>query len=246
MGTLMLSEGYWHPTEEEDAGGSSEATDTGNLVHSAADTFHKLQAESAQRRLEVGLDILQAAREKFPKGNVKRATAIFTAYAQDKDNIEANVVKTESKVTFCLPCAPFDPTGLPVYIKGTLDQVREDKDGKWTLWDIKTGKSYYGQKALDHYILQQCAYVIGAEQTYNHPIEPGGLICTAGYEENKQVLFHSFYDRGECEGILWPIVVQVAVARMGKIALVPGDVCKWCPQKKFDKCRLTAKMLHLI
>lgn len=247
-GTVMLSSAYWAYEEggDPEEGVGSEATETGSLVHAAADVFHKLQAESAQKRLEVGLDILEAAREKFPKGNVKRARSVFTAYAQDKENIEANVVKCEAKITFALPCAPFDPTGLPVYFRGTLDQIRQDENGQWTVWDIKTGATYYGRKALDHYILQQAAYVLGAEQHYKHPVHPGGLICTKGYEEKSQVFFFHFWSREEAESILWPIISNVAVARMGKIPLVSGDACKWCEHKKLEKCRQIASISSLL
>lgn len=239
--SVALDPAFWETVEDpEETGG--EAAQTGNLVHSGAAEYHRRQGASEKERTEAGLSALEAAREQFPLGDAKRATKIFQWYASDKANLEANVVKVEEKVLFQLPCAPFDPTGQPIYIKGTLDQIREDEDGRWTLWDIKTGKNYYGEKALKHYELQQCAYLIAAEQTYQKEVHPGGLICTNGYEEKKHVFFHSWYERDAVESLLWPIAVHVAVVRMGRPLITSGDHCRWCVHKKPQNCRMFGKM----
>lgn len=249
MGSVLMDPVIWEQQivdDDEDGGGM--AAQTGSLVHAAADIYHRFQGASEAQRTEAGLSALEDARKKFPQGRADKATKQFLAYAADPDNLEANVIHNESRVTFEIPCASFDPTGLPVYIHGTLDQVRLEKDGRRTLWDIKTGEFYYGKKALDHYLLQQAAYVIGARSTYQEDIEPGGLICTYGYVKKPagQVFWAHQWNTEDAASILFPVVVNVAAARSGKALMNPGDRCKWCVHKNQTNCRMVARAFNLL
>jgi hypothetical protein len=243
--SVFMSAEFWKLSDTDEEGGGA-AAQTGNLVHSAANMFHLLpEAEQAQR-LEAGLAALEQARERFPIGEVGRAKKIFEAYANDKENKEAKVIRNESKVTAKLPPAPFDPTGLPVVIRGTLDQVRLI-NGVPKVFDIKTGRMYYGKIALDHYMTQQAAYVVAADQTWGAEfaaeglprVEPGALICTDGYfRPMGQVQWHHSWEFDDIPLILQNVVVQVAAARQKMVSMIPSvDSCRWCEFKKFQVCK---------
>jgi hypothetical protein len=67
--SVFLSEAYWVPGDDEVGG---EAAQTGNLVHDGAEAFHNVRG-SVEVRTEAGLAALEAARERFPGGDPKRA-----------------------------------------------------------------------------------------------------------------------------------------------------------------------------
>lgn len=209
----------------DDTDDSGAAAQTGSLVHAGAEAFHKTQDEGA------GRVALETFRPQYPKADIKRATKIYEAYILDPKNKNARVVQLEQKIKYQHPCAPFDPTGLPVTIIGTLDQVREDADGTRTVWDIKTGQTYYGTKALNHYMAQQAAYTLASG------VSPGGLICTDGYfRPGNKVHFQYECSLDDFRQALDSVAVYVAFARMGKVIRTSGDWCDWCDHKNFNNC----------
>jgi hypothetical protein len=244
--SVFLQMSFWLPGDDDEGGG--EAAQTGNLVHSAAAVYHRVPGDPLPQRTEAGLDALHEATKKFPAGDVRRAEKIFQAYAADPENSEATVVRVEQKVTFSIPCAPWDVTKQPVYIRGTLDQLRIDADGVPRVDDIKTGRKFYGEVALDHYMTQQAAYVLGAQAVWGkdfaQTIQPGALICTDGYFRPKdrgtgrhRVRFHHKWDLALIPLILQSVVTQVAAARMGALGFQPSvDACRWCEHKNFMNC----------
>lgn len=208
----------------DDEDGSGEAAQTGSLVHHAAESFH---------RGGDGLDAIETFLPQYPKANAVRARKIFTAYSQDSKNKDAKIVALETKIEYRIPPAPFDPTGEPVFVRGTLDQIRMDADGTKTLWDIKTGATYYGTKALHHYAAQQALYTLAAGED----VEPGGLICTDGYfRPGGKVFFPYKVTKDDFRQLLAKVAALVAFARRGQVIRTPGDVCEWCPHKTFENC----------
>lgn len=241
--SVFLSQALWLPGDDDDPGG--EAAQTGNLVHSAAKTFHDLSMLPPEERREAGLKALEAAREKFPGGDPKKAKKHFLAYASDPQNSEAKVVKVEQKVWAEIPPSPLDPTGEPVVIRGTLDQLRI-RDGIAVVDDIKTGSHYYGLKALDHYRTQQAAYVLAARQTFGKEfgdIEPGALICTDGYfRPEGRVFWYHKWSADLIPMILQNVVNQVAAARAKLLGFSPSiETCRWCEHKNFENCSTFAR-----
>lgn len=244
--SVFLSMQFWK-LDTDDDGLGGEAAQTGNLMHEGAAAFHRLDKGTPEERLEAGLAALRASREKFPGGDAKRAEKIFQAYAADEENQEAKVLKVEEKVNCVLPPAPFDLTGKPVVIRGTLDQVRLVNGNIPQVFDIKTGKKYYGMVALDHYMTQQAAYTVAAQQTWGQEflaagygqVEPGALICTDGYfRPNGRVSWFHQWSYDDIPLILQNVVNQVAAARMKRLGFAPStDACRWCEHKKFSNCK---------
>jgi hypothetical protein len=237
--SVLMSQKFWVPGEDE---GGGKPAQTGNLVHSAAAVFHRTPG-TPEDRTEAGLAALEAARSKFPLGEVARAKKHWLAYAADPKNQEAEVVKCEETLTARLPPSPLDPTKKPVVVRGHLDQLRREPDGRLTVYDIKTGARFYGQVALDHYMVQQAAYVYGAWQTWKDEFpgarfDAGALICTEGYFKpmGRPYWYHKWNLKGTLL-ILRPVVNAVAAARAGLLDFRPStETCKWCDHKSFANC----------
>lgn len=223
---------------------SSPAADTGSLVHEGAAAFHTTQGD-AQFRREAGEEALQSSFPKHPYANLAKATAIYTAYATDPENIEAEVVWCEKQVRLDLAPALDDPTGKPIVIVGTLDQVRR-KDGKLKVWDIKTGEAKDGNETLDEYVLQQCAYVLAARQTLDPGILPGGFIHTPGYAKprgRRHIDLPLSVD--DCLLFLAPLPRFVSLIRQGVPLFLPSaGACQYCPVRPFKNCIAMYKGVH--
>jgi len=223
-GRVFLSEEFWQ-LMIDDSDDSGPAAQTGSLLHVGAEAFHKTQDTEAGR---VAIDTF---RVNFPKADSKRALKIYEAYIADPKNKNARIIQLEQKIKYEHPCAPFDPTGQPICIIGTLDQIRESEDGKKTVWDIKTGTTYYGTKAINHYMAQQAAYTLASG------VEPGGLICTDGYfRPGGKVFFRYECTLEDFKQALDSVAVYVAFARMGRVIRTSGDYCDYCDHKNFNNC----------
>lgn len=228
--SVLLS--HWF--EEEEGG---KAADTGNLVHAAAAEYHRTEGSPAAR-LGVGLDALAAAVGKFPAGDAERARTIFRSYANDPANQNAVVRWVEHQVRLELPPAPIDPTGQPVVVIGTLDQVREDEDGNLTVHDIKTGSGKDANETVAEYLIQQAAYVMAARETLHPDILPGNIIYTPGYDKPRG---RRHLPLGitipQCQTLLTGIPWLVGMIRRGVPVFQPSaQACDFCRVKPAKNC----------
>lgn len=227
---------------DEDPGGSK--AQTGNLIHDAVEAYHKAKAD----REAAGLAALAAARAAFPDGDPVYAEKISRAYFADPANQTADVIFNEQPVRLELPCAPYDHTGLPVVIQGTLDQVRRETVGgrkALRVWDIKTGDRFTGEESLLHYAVQQAVYVLAARASLDPSIEPGGLIYTPAYTRNRGSKFIPFnHGIDECWVLVQPLVHWAAAIRNGEPIFRPDvERCKWCDHRPWPKCIKAAKTI---
>ena len=225
---------------DEDSGGK--AAQTGNLIHDAAEAYHNAKAD----RVAAGLTALAAARQAFPLGDAEKAERIFRLYAADPKNSEAVVLHNERQVILHLPCAKDDPTGKPVVIKGTLDQVRlEMVKGAMLkrVWDIKTGDRLTGEENLLEYAVQQAVYVLAARESLDPEIMPGGLIYTPGYERNRGSRHIPFrHGVAACWMIVQPLIHWAAAVRRGEAIFRPSPTnCEWCEHGPWPKCIQVSK-----
>jgi len=227
---------------EEREGG--EKAQTGNLVHDAAEHYHKTKGTEAER-IEAGLAALEAARAQFPEGDPNEAVKIFRAYAADPTNKNAVVRWCEEPVRLVLPADPGDPTGRPVVIQGTLDQVREDANGL-SVWDIKTGTFHDASVTVLEYLTQQAVYTLAARATLDKNIQPGGLIYTNGYRITRgRVHVENPLTVSQCEDLLLMIPPVVAAVRRGEAVFRPGnESCRFCHVKPWPKCHAMFKGLY--
>jgi hypothetical protein len=146
-------------------------------------------------------------------------------------------------VSFKIEEAVDDPYG-PIYVRGTLDQIRKNNlDGKLYLWDVKTGSKYTGWELLHVYAVQQAAYVLAACETLDTPVYPGGIIRPYGYRVRgvsgnspDGVFWHHAWDIADCHLLLADVRNRVYDIRKGKANAVAGEQCNWCPAGGLQGC----------
>lgn len=233
-GLISLSQCAWkalniHMNDYE--GDSGPTADTGSAVHEAARLFHRGASVSEALR-GMGANIMR-----YKLANLAEATQMFVSYAADERNRTAKVLLVEHPVKFTIAPLPDDPTGAPIHVVGTLDQVRE-VNGVARLLDIKTSKRdplevMYGAT------FQIAAYCAGASVLLNRRVEPGPLILPRRYgadPSRSPVFYHYPWTYDDVEHILYGVRVAVANIRAGRVHHVPNSECKWCPLRSPDLC----------
>lgn len=223
----------WSPPGENSLGGKS--AQTGNLVHAAVKIYHQTAGD-----VRAGAEALAAARAEFPDGDVKEAEKIFAAYVADPKNQAAQVVWAEQPVRVEIEAAPGDPTGEPIIVEGTLDQVRRDADGfpGLSVWDVKTGDYLSSTEIVDEHRVQQACYVLAARETLDPSIVPGGIIYTPAYAKARGRVFLPLKMTVEtCRMLLLNVAHSVSLIRRGVPLYRPSaDACRWCPVRPYEQC----------
>lgn len=227
---------------------SGPAADTGSAMHAAVAEWHKTNRKSVR-------DAINAMRSRlieFPAADLPDAELQFQCYADDPRNHITPII-IEHKLTFKLDPATEDPTGQPITVIGTVDQVREE-DGVLKIWDLKSSKKM-GFDILVTSLLQVTAYALGATQLLGKCVHPGGIIRTRGYitggtarqASPMGVFYHAFWSFYDAPALLASVQHAVAAVRMGRITLMPGEYCRWCPSLSPEKClpSLQETMTHV-
>jgi len=212
-------------------GDGNTAAQTGSLVHAGVETFHKTNGDPVAAK-----EALEAAVATFPEGNRDKARKWLSAYIADPTNQSAVVTHVEAAVEL-------DYRG--VFIKGTLDQIRQDGQDTFLVWDLKTGDRLSAEQAVAEYQVQQACYVLAARATFNLDVNPGGLIYAAGYDKRFGRRFVPMnVSLEDCEQLLDEVVREVEAIRAGERHYRPfADGCEWCPRKPYPDCKRAARSL---
>jgi hypothetical protein len=203
---------------------SSEAADTGSLVHAGVAAWHKSDQSSTR-----GLTALRKAVKEHPLGKIPDAVKHFQAYIQDPANQEAKIIAVEEAVELTLSGA----TG-PIHLLGHLDQIR-DVDGRWGVFDVKTGR-LKGFEMMQVALYQIAGYSVAASEKYGREVHPGAIIRTRGYLEHTSVFFNYTLTLDHAKQLLSRVVHVVDAIREGGAWPVPGPYCYQCSAKAFDVC----------
>lgn len=226
--------------ESDDEGGV--AGDTGSAMHKAAAAMHRGKDAAAS------LEVMQGRLSEYPKADLQDAAAMFLSYTLDDRNRTAELLLVEEKVAFQIAAAENDPTGAPIQVVGTLDQVRLERNTR-KLWDIKTSKKD-PLSLLRKHQMQLAAYCIGATIRLGQTVQPGGIICPrrykAGSPSTSPVFYHAAWTFEDIEHILMPVRLVVASIRAGKLYHVPNEDCDWCIGRSPDLCLPKLKSLKLV
>ncbi len=205
---------------------AGEAADTGSAVHAACGTWHKTGENAA-----AAVEAMRTRLSEYPRADLPQAAALFLAYAADPRNIGVDLVLNEQEVTFQIRPAKEDPTGAPITIVGTTDQVRRT-NGVLSVWDIKTSKKM-PHEVLWSTCVQAAAYCEGAEKKLGEPVHPGGIIMP----RRSPMHIPFTFTRDDVARILDPVRHHVALVRRGIVSHVPEDSrCKWCHTGGPDVC----------
>lgn len=208
---------------DEDKAGA--AADTGSATHKAVAIWHRGGDHAAAVR---GMG---EARAEYPLADLQTAAALFLAYAADPRSASPELALLEQQLSWTIPAAEDDPTGAPIAMLGTPDQVRRE-NGALRLWDLKTSSRMPAEVLWDS-TLQAAAYCLGAEQALGEPVHPGGVIMP----KRSPMYIPFVWGRDDVLRILQPVRDVVALVRRGKVWHNPtGDGCKWCHTGGPDDC----------
>jgi len=212
---------------------SGKAADTGSAVHAAVHAWHLTSHNGP-----AAVDAMRAlAPAKFPLADCDEAARLLAFYAEDERNQEATVVLLEQSVQVTLPPTDDDPTGQPIVISGTLDQVREER-GVLSLWDIKTGSMHRGLEMVHEHALQLAVYQLGAARVLGRPVARAGVIRIRDYPARipQPVFWAAPWTLDQLPLLLDAVREQVARIRRGIVAAGPGSHCSWCPAGGLNSC----------
>jgi hypothetical protein len=186
---------------------------------------------------------MRAAVGSFPQADLDKAAAYVTAYTKDPRNANARIVENERKVYLTLPPSKWDPTGKPIHVEGTLDQLREE-NGVLYVWDYKTGAPG-GWEMVHSYAYQLCAYSLAASQTLGRECRIGGIIRARGYfirdvlkpeVSPDGVFFHVTTTPAQATLMMERLKLIVAGIRAGSPLYGPGEHCRLCPHGGLGQC----------
>lgn len=218
---------------------SGAAADTGSATHAAVEHWH------ANGDLQEALDHVKRNLPKFPRADLDEVRLHFTPYTKDPRNQpgRARLIANELKVQFTLDPSENDPTGLPIHVTGTLDQIRRGPDGRAYLWDLKTG-SPTGYAMVHKHAFQLAAYCLGAAAAIGETVHPGGIIRSRGWRTRGcdpttapgGVFFHATFAVEHIPFMLDRVRESVAAIRSGDLTVGPGDDCEWCPAGGLQGC----------
>lgn len=215
---------------------SGKAADTGSAAHFAIAAYHKGAG------VDDSLKAMIEATPEFPLADFKEATKFVHHYTKDPRNRQDICVEAEFRVEFQIPCHPTDPTGEPIHLTGTCDQVRYADSG-YEVWDYKTGGDT-GFEMLSHFVPQLAGYTTGVSFKYPN-VRVGGIIRGMGYRSRgvdkgepspDGVFFKANMSLDDCAIILNRVRAIVAGIRRGEALYGPGVACEWCPYGSIGTC----------
>lgn len=236
---------------EDDEG--SPAAQTGSLTHAGVAAFHKTQDKTLAERKKAAWDAIALNRTLFPVADETEVRLFITPYMDDPRNITANCVAVETGVEFELPPHELDPTGKPIFVQGTFDQLRMDEHGNVRLYDLKTGKKT-GWEMIHDYAVQLAAYTYGCKQNPEFDrIKPGYIIRNYTYRMRDAVLpspqgvFWSmpYQTMEQIDWLLSNVRLHVALIRSGYMEFNPGPHCTYCEFGGLANCMPRYEELQL-
>lgn len=212
--------------------GSGAAADTGSAVHMGARAFHG----PAKKDVAIALEVMRQALPKYPLADLGSAEQQFRLYARDRRNAEADVVLCEEEGVLILPTPPGSEE--PVFVQGTLDQVRRER-GALVLYDIKTGGSYEGSDMPPYHAAQLCAYQLLATQILSEPVRRCVVIRTKDYMKSRPgpVFWECPWTLEDARSLMDEVRLEVGRIRSGLIRITPScEQCKYCPLTSIGNC----------
>lgn len=220
---------FYGPDGEGDSGAPA---DTGSAMHAAAAAFHRGSSQSES------LASMQERSAEYPKGDLTDAAGLFLAYANDPRCARVTPaaypdggVFIEREITFSIAPHPTDPTGAPIAVLGTVDQVVVDDVGRLYVRDIKTTRHKPADKIAE-YELQIAAYCVGVAMKLGKPVHAAQLI----FPRHKCFVHQYEWSFDDVEHILEGVRLGVARIRAGELYHVRNSNCQWCPMKTPAMC----------
>lgn len=182
---------------------SSEAADTGSLVHKLIDLYHKNEDPQTEKI------------RGFSKADRKLASRLFEAYKTK--NSPSDVIHSEMRIEL---------TRRGLLFRGTLDQIRGTK-----IVDLKTSKGL-GKILTHRYMAQQSAYLIGAREA-GFDVYGAAIYRLRALVARKHTreLWEMPLNPEIAESLLDQAAFQIRLIKEKKMLFNnPGDICSYyCP-----------------
>ncbi|NUL46328.1 ATP-dependent helicase [Cellulosimicrobium funkei] len=188
--TALQSPLNWFVYQAGGQAGSTQAQSIGTFIHAIAETFPEGPAEDLiaelERRLpdlglEPGWESDRVARE------ARRMIEFFVSYLRQMEKSGRSVVAVEHRFH-----QELERGGLRVQIRGSIDRLERDGDGRPYVVDLKTGKHAPTAKDLEELPqlgVYQAAIAAGAlpADEFGSPTEPGGAALVQLRTANRNV-----------------------------------------------------------
>ena len=188
--TALQSPLNWFIYQAGGQAGSTQAQSIGTFIHAIAEAFPEGPAEDLlaelERRLpdlglEPGWESDRVARE------ARRMIEFFGGYLRQMEKAGRSVVAVEHRFQ-----QELERGGLRVQIRGSIDRLERDGDGRPYVIDLKTGKHAPTAKDLEELPqlgVYQAAIAAGAlpAEEFGRPTEPGGAALVQLRTTNKNV-----------------------------------------------------------
>lgn len=239
---MRASLDYIEPLLEDEGGAAAQ---TGSLTHKGVEAFHSTKGIQSAK-VEAAMEAMRRFLPEFPLAEFDEAKLFLQPYCADPRNQTAEIMAIERRIDFQLQPHGIDSTGQPIYIQGTLDQIRKE-DGRTLICDLKTGMPS-GYQMVHDYAYQIAGYTVGARQNGFPNAEPGYLIRARRYRERTATLpspdgvyWHMPFTFADCEMLLDAVRLNVALIRMGIVNFGTGPHCCYCVHGGLSGCLLKGK-----
>lgn len=217
------------------------ATHTGSLIHAGIEAFHaEVLRTDVEKGIDAAMNAIRVRGPEFPLHDPDDVRISVKHYITDPRNQRAEIVLLEKKLAMSMDPHPSDPTGLPIILQGTSDQVRL-MYGMNYLYDVKSGKPEERKMKYDH-IYQLCTYWLLAE-TNGYPISKAYIIRTQAYRtrgaslpEPQGVFLEVPLSPRRVHLYMERVRYAVAQVRQGIIDFGPGEYCNYCPFNGLANC----------
>lgn len=192
------------------------AAQTGSAAHAAIAAWHKNGKE-----VDKAIATMKKLRDQFPLADFLEAERLFQLYAADERNQKAKVIHAEYLF--------HGEIAKGIVLEGTCDQIRDDPEKGWSVWDAKTSR-LSGPLIRDQHTYQVAAYAVLASKRFRRIVVPGGIIMIRGYESKaKDKVWYPYnLTLDAAKKMMEAVADRVRDVRAGRLQAVPGDHCGYC------------------
>ena len=211
---------------------SSEAADTGSMVHLGIQLFHTL-GETKGGEDAAKAAIFQSLKELYRHGNPDEATSQFNSYVKrERQDRRGKVIESECKIEFEIEPHECDKTQEKIVIQGTVDQIREA--GEWYyVNDFKTG-FMPGANMVMTYLPQLACYMYGGMMKMKTQKVKAFILRTRDLISSRNPFYWQMpLTPARVECILDIIAYKIALIRNGVLDITPGKHCEYCNDPRY-------------
>lgn len=216
--------------------GENTSAITGTLVHTLVQALAgRVPADEVRTALEKAWESLDLGSDWYSRQELRRTAAMLDNFAEWLANSRVELTQAGVEVTVDCLLPPYREGDPEVRIRGRIDRLEHDGDGRPVIVDVKTGRNpVTKQVAQDHAQLAtyQIAAAVGGIDG-EEPTQPGGgRLVYVAKSHNKDGAAQRMQSALDEEGINhWRETIHDAAAatRGPQFLAVANDGCRHCP-----------------